>query len=123
MRTLITASLLSAMALSASAMASPTAPQDPGAQSMSVQVVPANKTKLSAYDFKGLQGQYQMSDGATLNVTGEDRVLFAELDGHARTELIPKGSNTFVARGADMILKFERQSNSTNDVSVNMPKK
>ncbi len=123
MRPFITATLLSAMALSGSAMASPAAAGNAGAQSTHVQVVSGHRTLLPVDEFKGLQGEYQLTDGSTLDVSGEGRTLYATLDGHARTELIPIGRNTFAARGEDMILRFERQSNSRNDVTVNLPKK
>lgn len=123
MRTLITASVLTFLALSGTAMAAPAVPTDASASAMSVQVVAGSQRKLSLSEFKGLQGEYQMQDGSTLVVSGENRTLFAALDGHARTELIPLNSNVFAARGEDMVLTFERQSYSVNDVSINMPKK
>ncbi len=123
MRNLMTATLFTSLALSGAAMAAPAIPQDASATSMSVQVVAGPQLRLSASDVKVLQGQYQMSDGSTLNVTGEGRTLYAALDGHAKTELVPTGSNTFSARGEDMILTFERSSFVGNEVTVNMPKK
>ncbi len=122
MRTVFTATLLSAMALSSVAIASPAAPEDNRTQGMHVQVIAGHRAILPDFEFKSLQGEYQMSDGRTLDVSGEGRTLYATLDGHARTELIPMGSNTFSTRD-DMILTFERQSNHRNDVTVNMPRK
>lgn len=121
MRTSIPAFLLSAIALPGIAMAAPAASQ--AAPSISVRVVPAHRTELPAYDYKVLHGEYQMSNGTTLNVIGEGGTLYAELNGQARTELIPTGDKTFAARGADMLLAFERQAYSSNDVRINMPKK
>jgi hypothetical protein len=123
MRTLITATLLGAMALTGKVMAAPATSRDASTPSMHVQVVPGHRAILPDFDFKALQGEYQMSDGSILDVSGEDRTLYASLSGHPRTELVPIGSNVFAARGEDMVLRFERQSNSRNDVTVNMPKR
>src|SRR4051812_12495055 len=123
MRTLIATTLLTTFALSGAAMAAPSVPLDASASAMHVQVVAGPQKKLSTFDFKVLQGEYKMTDGSTLTVTGENRTLYAVLDGHAKTELIPLGSDVFTARGEDMILTFDRSSYTSYDVSVNMPKK
>lgn len=122
MRTLITTSLLTAMTLSGAAMAAPAVPLDAGSQDLAQHAVANPRFRLSAAQYKALQGDYAMSDGRTLNVSSEGRKLFAELAGHARTELIPTGSNTFSARGEDMIVTFDNQGLMTNDVTVTLPK-
>lgn len=107
MRTLTLLTLLGAVSASAFA-APPTANVDAANNALvSVQTIQGSKYKLTPVEFKGVQGNYTMSNGQVLRVSEAQHKLFAEV-GDTRSELVAVAENTFVARDADMKLVFDQ---------------
>lgn len=99
--TLLTAT--AAFAFSAAAFAAPAPTPAAAATVMEVQLVNGSAYKLRPAEFDGVQGSYQLDNGATLRVSAEHRRLYAEIDGAPRTELLAVGENTFVANGKRVV--------------------
>ncbi len=107
MRTKILMTLFGTLALSTSAFAGPAPDANVGA-SMEVQIVQGASYKLRPAEFDGVQGSYSLSNGTTMRVSASQRRLFAEIDGHAKAELVAVAQNTFVSRDEDMKLVFDQ---------------
>jgi hypothetical protein len=108
MRTPTLMTLAGALALSASAFAAPST--TPAATSAAIASVNVNAPayKLQAVEFEGVQGVYKLSNGQVMRVSAEQRKLYMELDGGARSEIVAVGQNTFVARQDDTRLVFDQ---------------
>ena len=91
-----------AIAFSATAFAAPAAAPAASAAVMEVQLVNGSAYKLRPAEFDGVQGSYQLDNGASLRVSAEHHRLYAEMDG-TRTELLPVAANTFVANGKRVV--------------------
>lgn len=118
MRTPTLLAILGAATLSASAFAAPASitPDASSPAMVSVQTIQGAPPKLHAEDVDGVLGSYKLSDGRILRVSFEHRKLFAEV-GNRKTELVPAGRNTFVARAGDTRLVFD-QLPFANDVAI-----
>lgn len=85
----------------------------PGTDAKRVDIVGAQPkvTQMAPFMFDNVQGQYSLSDGRILTVTGkadaQERKLYADL-GDGMTEIVHVGKNRFVAVGKDVRLAFER---------------
>ncbi|RZA35574.1 MAG: hypothetical protein EOP92_09830 [Lysobacteraceae bacterium] len=110
MRTkLLLAAAATFVTLSASA-----SPQGVGTERVTVVGAQPQQTRMAAFAFDGVQGDYALEDGRTLTVTGKvdgrthARTLYADL-GDGPTEIVHVGKNRFVAAGQDLRLSFDRQ--------------
>ena len=106
MRTPTLMTLVGALALSASALAAP--PVTPDATSIASVNVSAPAYKLRPIEFDGVQGVYRLSNGQVMKVSAAHRKLYMELDGGARSEIVPVAQNTFIAREDDTRLVFDQ---------------
>lgn len=115
MRTTTLLTVLVAASLSASAFAAPASVAQGAASSVvvSAQTPRASGHLLRDSEVAGLPGTYNLADGQVLRVSFERHKLYAEL-GENKAELVPAGTNTFVARDDSMKLEFDQVPYATD---------
>jgi hypothetical protein len=79
--------------------------------SPSVIMLPSPVYVMASRDFEPLRGQYMLSDGRTLTVSGRPKRMKAQIDGLPPAELVAAGPNVLVARNRQMSLNFQQADN------------
>jgi hypothetical protein len=103
-----TAVLLGALSLSVSAFAAPTMTLVAGgAATMSVQKVPGKGYKAAPADLHGVQGVYHFDNGRYLQLTTQNRKLYAQFNGEQREELVAVGPNAYASRSEGTQIEFD----------------
>ena len=110
MRTLFTAAILATASFATFAQAAPAAVADPAVQ---VQGKPS-RFFMHQDDYQDFKGKYLMGNGKVLTLTNKQRRFFAQMEGQPAVEIVAVGSKAFVARGADMRLRFDEFRSGRN---------
>lgn len=103
---------LAAITLSAAAIAGAAPAPAPAAGAaasealVTVQTIAGALGRPVGAEAAGLAGTYTLSNGDTMRISYVQRHLFVEQGAHT-SELLQTGSNSYVARGSDMQLRFE----------------
>lgn len=108
MRTLPTLALAAALSFM---LVSTAAGQEPITGTTIIVPGQAPRNKLDSEQFKDFKGSYLLSNGKTLKVMNRGKRYFAEIDGEPSVEIVPAGTNTFVARDSDMMYLFDQMYN------------
>ena len=73
--------------------------------------LPAQVYALAGREFEALRGQYALSDGRTLTVSGRPRRMTAQIDGLPAAELVAASPSVLVARNRQISLDFQQADN------------
>lgn len=79
--------------------------------SPSVITLPSPVYVMASRDFEPLRGQYMLSDGRTLTVSGRPRRMKAQIDGLPPAELVAASPSVLVARNRQISLNFQQADN------------
>jgi len=116
-----------------SALSQPPQPSSPGASTPADQTVtvtaPAGSITpitlsspvyvIASREFEPLRGEYVLSDGRTLVVSGRPKRMRAQIDGLPPAELVAASPSVLVARNRQMSLNFRQADNGVvRDVLV-----
>ena len=116
-----------------SALSQPPQPSAPGASTPADQTVtvtapagsitpitlPSPVYVIASREFEPLRGEYVLSDGRTLVVSGRPKRMRAQIDGLPPAELVAASPSVLVARNRQMSLSFRQADNGVvRDVLV-----
>ena len=74
---------------------------------------------MASREFESLRGEYALSDGRTLVVSGRPKRMKAQIEGLAPAELVAASPNVLVARNRQISLNFRQADNGVvRDVLV-----
>lgn len=68
----------------------------------------APRARMDTETLKDYKGTYLLSNGKTLSVVIRGKRAYAEVDKEPRIELVPSGTNTFIAKDSDMMYMFDQ---------------
>jgi len=77
----------------------------------SVITLPSPVYVMASRDFEPLRGQYMLSDGRTLTVSGRPRRMKVQIDGLPPAELVAASPSVLVARNRQISLNFQLADN------------
>ena len=76
-----------------------------------VMALPEKPYVMQGPDYERLEGQYDLSDGKKLTLSGSPHRMVAELDGLPRTQLVAASPQLLISRDRLMHLSFELAPN------------
>lgn len=85
--------------------------QVPGAQSP--------RYLMSGPDFKDFSGRYLLSNGKQMRMWRDNKLLYAQVDGEPRLEIIPVAMNEFLVRATGARITFDVvYGNPTSNLAI-----
>ena len=110
MRTPHIAAWLATVAGLALAMVAPAAWPAQG-QDLAPQLVPGKAYPMTPFQFEDFIGEFDLSNGGTLDVTAHGRRYYAQVDSGAPVEIVATGQHNFASRDGRLRLDFFQYPN------------
>jgi hypothetical protein len=80
---------------------------------------PAAGTHATAQQLQTIEGAYKLSNGRVLHLSAVDNRLYAEVNGHQRTELVAAAENVFASRDGTIKVTYKPETEtSLKQISV-----
>jgi hypothetical protein len=80
---------------------------------------PATDTDATAQQLQTMEGAYKLSNGCVVRLSAVDNRLYAEVNGHNRTELVATAENVFASRDGTIKVTYRPETEtSLEQVSV-----
>lgn len=106
MRTLACISLIAAMSLAVPCAGAASPQEERGLAEIQVRAPVSRSWYMNPQQLSEMPGAYALSNGQSLRLTLERGRLYAELNRHGETELVPVAENMFVASDRGMALEY-----------------